>query len=72
MPEHTRLLSPNFVIPNHIGLLAPNFPSVLPTYHPNSKEEEKDPGYNRKVSVAAAPNINEEATITNSSPLLKK
>jgi hypothetical protein len=62
---------PNFVIPNHIGLLAPNIPCVLLTYHPKSKEEE-DPGYSRKVSVAAAANINVEAAITNSSPLLKK
>jgi hypothetical protein len=53
-------------------LLAPNIPSVLPAYHPNSKEEEEDPGYNRKVSVAAAANINVEAAVTNSSPLLKK
>jgi hypothetical protein len=55
----------NFVIPNHIGLLASNIPSVLPTYHPNSKEEEDDPGYNKKVSVAAAANINVETSITN-------
>jgi hypothetical protein len=41
-----------------IGLLTLNIPSVLPTYHPDIKEAEEDPGYKSKVSAAPASNIN--------------
>jgi hypothetical protein len=65
-------LCPELCNPYSIGLLASNIPSILPTYHPNIKEEEEDPGYNSKVSAAAATNIHGKAANTNSSPLLRE